>query len=33
MRAADPSIPASRISHDRAIVLCDRAAAAKLEAA
>ena len=33
MRAGDPSIPAGRISHDHAIVLCDRAAAAKLEAA
>jgi 6-phosphogluconolactonase len=33
MRAADPSIPAGLISHDHAIVICDRAAAAKLEAA
>jgi 6-phosphogluconolactonase len=33
MRQGDPSIPAGRITHDRAIVIADRAAAAKLEAA
>jgi 6-phosphogluconolactonase len=30
LRDGDPSIPAGRVSQDRAIVLADRAAAAKL---
>jgi 6-phosphogluconolactonase len=33
MRDSDPTIPAGRVRHDHAIVIADRAAAAKLEAA